>query len=87
MSGRNVFNEMVDWADSMALRGKLYPHDVTVSTEIARIVTGGDIEPGTQWTEQDLYDAERKAFLILVKSKPTQARIKSLLDDGKALRN
>ena len=87
MSGRNVFNEMVDWADSMALRGKLYPHDVTVSTEIARIVTGGDIEPGTLWTEQDLYDAERKAFLILVKLKPTQARIESLLDDGKALRN
>jgi 3-hydroxyacyl-CoA dehydrogenase len=87
MSGRNVFNKMVDWAENMALRGKLYPHDVTVSTEIARIVTGGDIEPGTLWTEQDLYDAERKAFLILVKSKPTQARIKSLLDDGKALRN
>jgi 3-hydroxyacyl-CoA dehydrogenase len=58
-----------------------------VSKQIAGIVTGGDIEPGTHWTEQDLYDAERRAFLELVKTSQTQERICALLDNGKAVRN
>ncbi len=87
MTGKDVFDDMVNWAKDMEVKGKLCPHDVIVSTEIARILTGGDVEPGTLWTEQDLYDAERKAFLKLVKTKSTQARINSLLDDGKTLRN
>ena len=39
--------------------GAFMPHDVNVGSEMARIVTGGDIEPGTIWSEQDFYDAER----------------------------
>jgi 3-hydroxyacyl-CoA dehydrogenase len=78
---------MVKWAEDMHAKGKLFAHDVFVSTEIARIVTGGDIEPGTQWNEQDLYDAERRAFLTLAKTPQTQERIQTLLDNGKAVRN
>jgi len=68
-------------------KGKLYPHDVFVSTQIAEIVTGGDIKPGTLMSEQDLYDAERRAFLVLAKTPQTQERIRTLLDNGKAVRN
>ena len=87
MAGKTVFKEMIAWAENMHAKGKLFAHDVFVSTEIARIVTGGDIEPGTEWSEQDLYDAERRAFLTLAKTPQTQERIRSLLDDGKAVRN
>ena len=87
MAGKPLFEKLVAWAKDMQAKGKLYPHDVTVSTEIARIITGGDIEPGTRWSEQDLFDAERRAFLTLVKTPQTQERIRSLLDDGKAVRN
>jgi len=87
MAGKPVFEEMVAWAENMHTKGKLFAHDVFVSTEIARIVTGGDIEPGTQWSEQDLYDAERRAFLTLAKTPQTQERIQTLLDNGKAVRN
>ena len=87
MAGKPVFEEMVAWAENLHTKGKLFAHDVFVSTEIARIVTGGDIEPGTQWSEQDLYDAERRAFLTLAKTPQTQERIQTLLDNGKAVRN
>ena len=87
MAGREVFKEMVKWAEDMHAKGKLFAHDVFVSTEIARIVTGGDTEPGTEWSEQDLYDAERRAFLTLAKTPQTQERIRTMLDNGKAVRN
>ena len=87
MAGQPLFDKMVAWAVDMQARGKLFPHDVFVSTEIARIVTGGEIEPGTPWNEQDLYDAERRAFLTLAKTPETQERIRTLLDNGKAVRN
>ena len=87
MAGKPVFEAMIKWAEDMHAKGKLFAHDVFVSTEIARIITGGDIEPGTLWSEQDLYDAERASFLTLVKTPQTQARICSLLDEGKAVRN
>ncbi len=87
MAGREEYRKMIAWAEDMQSKGKLYPHDVFVSTQIAEIVTGGDIDPGTEWSEQDLYDAERRAFLRLVKTEATQERIRTLLDDGKAVRN
>ncbi len=87
MAGRDEYDRMVLWAENAHEEGRLYKHDVFVSTQIARIVTGGDIDPGTLWTEQDLYDAERRAFLELVKTSQTQERICTLLDNGKAVRN
>lgn len=87
MAGKPLFDKMVAWAEDMKAKGKLFPHDVFVSTEIARIVTGGEIDPGTEWSEQDLYDAERRAFAVLVKTPETRERIRTLLDNGKAVRN
>ena len=71
----------------MVKGGKLYPHDAVVSTEFARILTGGDVSPGTEMSEQDLLDAERRAFLALAKMPATQERIIGLLDGGKSVRN
>ena len=87
MAGRDVFHAMIAWAEDMHAKGKLYAHDVFVSTEIARIITGGDVDAGTMMSEQDLYDAERRSFLTLAKTPQTQARITTLLDNGKAIRN
>ncbi len=87
MAGQPLFEKMVNWANNMVAKGKLYPHDAVVSTEFARILTGGEIAPGTEWSEQDLLDAERRAFLTLAKSEATQARIIGLLDHGKSIRN
>ena len=87
MAGKPLFDKMVLWVNDMVKGGKLYPHDAVVSTEFARILTGGDVSPGTEMSEQDLLDAERRAFLALAKMPATQERIIGLLDGGKSVRN
>ena len=88
MPGAPVFDKMVAWLKkAQQEEGVLTPHDVVVGTEIARIMSGGELSPGTIWSEQDLFDAERKSFLALVATEATRARIDSMLDQGKTLRN
>ena len=87
LPGRPVFEEMVKWLEQSRDKGMFMPHDVSVGSEMARIVTGGDVEPGTVWNEQDFYDAERRSFLRLVASAATRERINSMLDAGSPIRN
>ena len=60
---------------------------ITTGTQIAMIVTGGDIDEGTIMNEDDIFGLERKAFLSLAKTKETKQRIKHMLTYGKPLRN
>ena len=88
MPGKAVYHEMAEWLDNGLAKGWFTPHDTIVGRAVASIVTGGeDVEAGTVWSEQDLYDAERRAFLRLAKTEATQARINSMLDLGQTLRN
>lgn len=87
MVGRDAFAKMQGWLERAQAKGKLTPHNVVVATELARIVTGGDIDAGTMLSEQDLYDAERAAFLRLVSTPATRERITSMLDFGAAVQN
>ena len=87
MPGRPLFEEMVKWLEDSRDKGLFMPHDVNVGSEMARIVTGGDIEPGTVWNEQDFYDTERRSFQTLVATTATRERINSMLDAGAPVRN
>ena len=66
--------------------GQASDHDVRIGHEIARVLCGGDGEP-REVTEQDLLDLERDAFLRLLGTKETQARIAHMLATGQPLRN
>jgi 3-hydroxyacyl-CoA dehydrogenase len=61
-------------------------HDARIGLEIARVLCGGD-GPAHTVTEQDILDLEREAFLRLLGTKETQARIAAMLKTGKPLRN
>jgi 3-hydroxyacyl-CoA dehydrogenase len=87
LPGEEVFHSMVKWLENAHAEGKLTPHNVVVATELARIVTGGEVAAGTLFSEQDLYDAERAAFLKLVSTQATRARISSMLDTGSVVQN
>ncbi len=87
LPGRPLFEEMVTWLEQSRDKGIFMPHDVNVGTEMARIVSGGDVEPGTVFSEQDFYDAERRSFLTLVATEATRERIDSMLDAGAPVRN
>jgi 3-hydroxyacyl-CoA dehydrogenase len=62
-------------------------HDAKVATHVARILTGGDVTPGTLLSEQAILDLEREAFLSLCGEPKTLDRIGFTLKTGKPLRN
>ncbi len=68
-------------------KGIATAHDVTVATQLARVVTGGDIDIIDPVPQSAIMDLEREAFMALFRTKETQARIKHIIDTGKPLRN
>lgn len=68
-------------------KGVATPHDVTVATHLARVLTGGDVDIIDAVSEDDVMALERAAFMALIRTRETQARISHILDTGKPLRN
>ena len=87
MAGRDCWSEMRDWLQNAHAKGQLTPHDVTTGAQIAMIVTGGDVDAGTELTENDLLNLERKAFVTLGQTTETRDRIRYMLEHGTPLRN
>ena len=67
--------------------GYISDHDAEIGEQLARILTGGDLNHPTRVSEQYLLDLEREAFLKLVGMRKTQERLAHMLKTGKALRN
>ena len=67
--------------------GAATPHDVVVSSHLATVVTGGDTDVTEVVSEDQMSRLEREAFLALVKTPGTLARIEHMLETGKPLRN
>jgi 3-hydroxyacyl-CoA dehydrogenase len=73
--------------DGFRLQGKATPHDVVVSSALAGVLSGGDTDITVEIDEDGLLELERAAFLKLVRSPATIARIEHMLGTGKPLRN
>jgi 3-hydroxyacyl-CoA dehydrogenase len=67
--------------------GMATEHDGVVSRRLAVVVTGGDTDPTETLTEDDLSRLEREAFMDLLRTPGTLARIEHMLETGKPLRN
>jgi 3-hydroxyacyl-CoA dehydrogenase len=87
MAGREEWSKMKDWLLKTHEKGHLTPHDVTTGTQIAMIITGGDVDQGTMMSESDILDLERTAFISLARTAETRARISHMLEFGSPLRN
>jgi 3-hydroxyacyl-CoA dehydrogenase len=73
--------------EGFRLQGKALAHDVVVSGEVASVLSGGNTDMTELVTEDKLYDLERAAFIRLLKTGPTLARIEHMLETGRPLRN
>jgi 3-hydroxyacyl-CoA dehydrogenase len=62
-------------------------HDVKIARQVAHVMCGGAVTPGTRVSEQYLLDLEREAFLSLCGEPKTVERIATTLKTGKPLRN
>jgi 3-hydroxyacyl-CoA dehydrogenase len=67
--------------------GFISDHDYEISSRIAEILCGGEVEPGSMVDEKWLLDLERRHFVALAKTPKTQERIEHMLKTGKPLRN
>ncbi len=67
--------------------GFISEHDFHIARQIAHVVTGGDVDPGTLVSEEYLMTLERRAFTGLLGHPKTQARIMGMLATGRPVRN
>jgi 3-hydroxyacyl-CoA dehydrogenase len=73
--------------DGFRASGQATPHDEVVAKRLAVVLTGGDADLTEPVSEDDLSRLEREAFLDLIKTPGTLARIEHMLETGKPLRN
>jgi 3-hydroxyacyl-CoA dehydrogenase len=72
----------------MYILGKqITDHDAVIANKLANVMTGGDLSKPAWVGEQYFLDLEREAFLSLCGEEKSQARMWSLLQTGKPLRN
>lgn len=83
-SGRTGLNLVVH---GFAQQGKALPHDVVVSDALAEVLSGGNTDMTEIVTEDQVTKLERAAFMKLVKTDATLARMEHMLTTGKPLRN
>jgi 3-hydroxyacyl-CoA dehydrogenase len=73
--------------DDFALAGKITAHDQVVAGQLADVLSGGDADHTKPVGEEELLALERKAFMALIRTPATLARIEHMLETGKPLRN
>jgi 3-hydroxyacyl-CoA dehydrogenase len=78
---------MYSAAVSFHQRGIATDHDLVVADALAEVLSGGDTDIIDTVEEQTMLDLERRAFMRLVRTSPTLARIQHTLETGKPLRN
>jgi 3-hydroxyacyl-CoA dehydrogenase len=74
-------------AEGFHHRGMATDHDMVVSGALAEVLSGGPADPIDLVNEDQLLTLERTAFMRLMKTPGTLARIEHLLATGKPLRN
>jgi 3-hydroxyacyl-CoA dehydrogenase len=73
--------------DGYVLQGLAFPHDVAVAGHLASVLSGGDTDVMDTVDEDRVMKLEKRAFMALVRTEPTLARMEAMLADGKPLRN
>jgi 3-hydroxyacyl-CoA dehydrogenase len=67
--------------------GFISEHDLEIGKQLTRILCGGEVDAGQRVDDKWLLRLEHDAFMDLVKTEKTQARIQHMLEKGKPLRN
>jgi 3-hydroxyacyl-CoA dehydrogenase len=86
-AGREALAAMRVGLHMYSLGKQITDHDAVIANKLAYVMTGGDLSKPTWVSEQYILDLEREAFLSLCGEEKSQARMWSLLQTGKPLRN
>lgn len=72
---------------NMKVGGFISDYDFRIAEQVATVICGGDVDPGSLVDEEWMLAQERQAFLELLNSPKTQERITGMLTTGKPVRN
>jgi 3-hydroxyacyl-CoA dehydrogenase len=67
--------------------GQISEHDALIAEKLAHVLCGGNRPTQGYFTEQNILDLEREAFVSLLGTQKTQERIQYMLMNNKPLRN
>ncbi len=87
VAGRNAIATIQAQLANLRDGGFASAHDFHISTLIAEVVCGGDVDAGSIVTEEYLMALERERFVSLLDHPKTQERIMGMLQTGKPVRN
>jgi 3-hydroxyacyl-CoA dehydrogenase len=87
LPGNVVKEKMIQVLEKLYNNKVIFDHGMNVGKELANVLSGGNTTIDKVLTEEDLYKLELNAFMRLIESKETQARIKHTLATGKPLVN
>ncbi|MCS6912287.1 MAG: 3-hydroxyacyl-CoA dehydrogenase/enoyl-CoA hydratase family protein [Myxococcales bacterium] len=87
LPGPSGFATLRSWLQMMRAANQITPHDLTVGTELARVLTGGQTAPTVRVSEEHVLDLEREAFLKLCGEEKSRERMMYMLQHNKPLRN
>jgi 3-hydroxyacyl-CoA dehydrogenase len=85
--GENILATLKLGVHMMRQGGFISDHEVKIGNQVAEVLCGGNVTPGTPVSEQYVLDLEREGFKSLCGEKKTQERIQFTLKTGKTLRN
>jgi 3-hydroxyacyl-CoA dehydrogenase len=87
LPGKPARLEMIKILEKLYNDKIILDHGMTVGIELAHVLSGGDTTIEKVLSEENLYKLELDAFMKLIETKETQARIKHTLATGKPLIN
>ena len=87
VAGRNAIATIKAQLVNMRDGAFITAHDFHISSLIAEIVCGGDVDAGSMVSEEYLMTMERERFCALLDHPKTQERIMGMLSTGKPVRN
>ncbi len=87
VAGRSAIATIQGQLANMRDGGFISAHDFHISTLIAEVVCGGDVDAGSLVTEDYLMAMERERFCGLLEHPKSQERIMGMLQTGKPVRN
>jgi 3-hydroxyacyl-CoA dehydrogenase len=87
VAGTTGFATLFSALWGMAETHQISEHDFKIGQKLVRVLSGGDVAPGTWVDEERIHELEREAFLSLCGEQKTQERIQFMLMNNKPLRN
>ena len=87
LSGKEVKNKMHEILKDLNDKKIITEYEVEVGLHLAHVMSGGNTDKSKTLNEQDILDLERESFINLISNAKTQERIRSMLVEGKRLKN